>query len=78
MVEYLVQPLQDAMNDENAYVRKTAALCVAKVYEVNSERVESIGLLRKLQDMLMDGNGMVVSNATAAIAEIQQTKGLWF
>lgn len=26
----------------------------------------------------MDGNGMVVSNATAAITEIQQTKGLWF
>ena len=78
MVEYLVQPLQDAMNDENAYVRKTAALCVAKIYEVNSERVESIGLLRKLQEMLMDGNGMVVSNATAAITEIQQTKGLWF
>lgn len=48
MVEYLVQPLQDAMNDENAYVRKTAALCVAKIYEVNSERVESIGLLKKL------------------------------
>jgi len=28
--------------------------------------------------MLLDGNGMVVSNATAAIIEIQQTKGLWF
>ena len=58
------------MNDENAYVRKTAALCVAKVYEINPTRVESIGLLPKLVDMLLDGNGMVVSNATAAIIEI--------
>jgi vesicle coat complex subunit len=40
MIEYLVQPLQDAMNDENAYVRKTAALCVSKVYDVNPQRVE--------------------------------------
>jgi hypothetical protein len=28
--------------------------------------------------MLTDGNGMVVSNATAAISDIQATKGLWF
>lgn len=78
MLEYLVGPLQDAMNDEDAYVRKTAALCVAKVYDINPARVEEIGLLPKLADMLQDGNGMVVSNATAAIAEIQATKGLWF
>jgi AP-1 complex subunit beta-1 len=35
MLEYLVGPLQDAMNDEDAYVRKTAVLCVAKVYSIN-------------------------------------------
>lgn len=28
--------------------------------------------------MLHDGNGMVVSNATAAISEIAASKGLWF
>lgn len=35
MLEYLLGPLADAMNDEDAYVRKTAAMCVAKVYEIN-------------------------------------------
>ena len=35
MLEYLIAPLDDAMNDEDPYVRKTAAICVAKVYEVN-------------------------------------------
>jgi len=52
MLEYLIGPLQDAMNDEDAYVRKTAAMCVAKVYEINQLRVEQIGLLAKLRDML--------------------------
>lgn len=28
--------------------------------------------------MLQDGNGMVVSNAAAAITEIKASKGLWF
>jgi vesicle coat complex subunit len=32
MLEYLIGPLQDALNDEDAYVRKTAVLCVAKCY----------------------------------------------
>jgi AP-1 complex subunit beta-1 len=40
MVEYLLGPLQSALNDEDAYVRKTAVMCVAKVYEINPERVE--------------------------------------
>jgi len=52
MLEYLLGPLQDAMNDEDAYVRKTAAMCVAKVYEINQLRVEQVGLLAKLRDML--------------------------
>ena len=67
MLEYLLGPLGDAMNDEDAYVRKTAAMCVAKVYEVNPERVESLGLLERLRGMLFDSNSMVVSNVVAAV-----------
>ena len=70
MVEYLIGPLQSALNDEDAYVRKTAVMCVAKVYESNPERVEESGLLKNLADMLLDGNGKVVSNAVVAISEI--------
>jgi len=74
MLEYLLGPLMDAMNDEDAYVRKTTAICAAKVYEVNPERVEAQGIVKKLESMLFDGNGMVVSNAVAAITEIQMRK----
>ena len=70
MLEYLLQPLGDAMNDEDAYVRKTAAMCVAKVYEINPKKIEDLGLLDRLKDLLFDSNGMVVSNAVAAVAEI--------
>ena len=75
MVEYLLGPLQSALNDEDAYVRKTAVMCVAKVYDINPERVEEAGLLKNLADMLLDGNGMVVSNAVVAITEISHKKG---
>jgi len=48
MLEYLLGPLADAMNDENDYVRKTAAMCVAKVYEINPEKIEKLGILDRL------------------------------
>jgi AP-1 complex subunit beta-1 len=34
-VDYLCDPLKDSMGDEDPYVRKTAAICVAKLYEIN-------------------------------------------
>lgn len=71
--DYLADPLKDSMNDEDPYVRKTAALCVAKLYEISPERGEEF--LPRLMDMLSDGNGMVVSNAVAAFTEINNLKG---
>lgn len=31
---YLCDPLKEALKDEDAYVRKTGALCVPKLYEI--------------------------------------------
>ena len=56
------------MQDEDPYVRKTAALCVAKIYDLSPEAAEAF--IPKLLDMISDGNGMVVSNAIAAISDI--------
>jgi len=72
VLDYLVEPLKDSMNDEDPYVRKTAALCVAKIHEISPERAEDF--IPKLLMMISDGNGMVVSNAIAAFTEIQATK----
>lgn len=40
MLDYLLGPLSDALNDEDAYVRKTAVMCIPKVYEINAQKVE--------------------------------------
>ena len=70
ILDYHFDPLKDSMNDEDPYVRKTAAICVAKIFEINPQRVEDYKFIEKLEEMLSDGNGMVVSNAVAAISEI--------
>jgi AP-1 complex subunit beta-1 len=74
ILDYLCDPLKDSMNDEDPYVRKTAAMCVAKLFEINQQRVEDYKFIDKLEEMISDGNGMVVSNAIAAIADISSVR----
>jgi AP-1 complex subunit beta-1 len=40
ITEYLCEPLRRALRDDDPYVRKTAAVCVAKLYDINAELVE--------------------------------------
>eukprot|EP00803_Ostreobium_quekettii_P000388 evm.model.scf_677.5 EVM.evm.TU.scf_677.5 scf_677:55350-65577(+) len=61
--------------DDDPYVRKTAAIAVAKLHDINPELVEDRGFLDQLRDMLQDSNPMVVANAVAALAEIQELSG---
>jgi len=58
--------------DDDPYVRKTAAICVAKLFDINAELVEDRGFLEALKDLISDNNPMVVANAVAALAEIQE------
>lgn len=73
VLDYLVEPLRESMSDEDPYVRKCAALCVAKIYEISPERAESF--IPDLINMIHDGNSAVVSNAVAALSDIQNQKG---
>ncbi|KAK8954812.1 Beta-adaptin-like protein C [Platanthera zijinensis] len=73
ITEYLCDPLQRCLKDDDPYVRKTAAICVAKLYDINAELVEDRGFLDTLKDLISDNNPMVVANAVAALAEIQET-----
>ncbi|KAF8377777.1 hypothetical protein HHK36_031162 [Tetracentron sinense] len=72
ITEYLCDPLQRCLKDDDPYVRKTASICVAKLYDINSELVEDRGFLETLKDLISDNNPMVVANAVAALAEIQE------
>ncbi|KAK6941201.1 Clathrin adaptor, alpha/beta/gamma-adaptin, appendage, Ig-like subdomain [Dillenia turbinata] len=72
ITEYLCDPLQRCLKDNDPYVRKTSAICVAKLYDINAELVEDRGFLDALKDLISDNNPMVVANAVAALAEIQE------
>ena len=59
ITEYLCEPLRKCLKDEDPYVRKTAAVCVAKLHDINSQLVEDQGFLDALRDLLSDSNPMV-------------------
>ncbi|KAF8637098.1 hypothetical protein AX17_003003 [Amanita inopinata Kibby_2008] len=70
IIDYLCDPLQKCLRDENPYVRKTAALCVAKLYDLKPELVVENGFLTQLHDMVSDSNPMVVANTITALTDI--------
>lgn len=73
ITEHLCEPLGRALDDEDPYVRKTAAVCVAKLFDINPELAEERGFVEKLRELLTDSSPMVVANAVAALAEISET-----
>eukprot|EP01083_Nonionella_stella_P035961 98097_1 len=75
ITEYLCDPLASALTDKDPYVRKTAAVCVAKLYDINSELVEERGFVERLRNLISDPNPMVVANAVAALTEISELSG---
>ena len=72
VTEALTEPLRHALRDKDPYVRKTAAICVAKVYMADPRRTERQGFVEMLRDLLLDSNATVVSNAVAALVEISE------
>ncbi|TFY66999.1 hypothetical protein EVJ58_g1906 [Rhodofomes roseus] len=70
ILDYICDPLTKCLRDDNPYVRKTAALCVAKLYDLKPELVIENGFLETLQDMIGDSNPMVVANTVAALSDI--------
>jgi len=68
--------LNSALKDSDPYVRKTAAICVAKLYDINAQLVEERNFIQQLRNMLSDRNAMVVANAVAALTEISEASGV--
>jgi len=73
--EYLIEPLKELLNDEDPYVKKTAVLCVPKVYEITPDLIEKHGIINTLQKMLVkEGNTLVVSNLVACFQELSEMR----
>ncbi|KAK6201136.1 beta-adaptin [Scheffersomyces amazonensis] len=71
MVDYIEIPLSRTLKDDNPYVRKTAAICVAKLFDLNPEICIELGFLDELKSLIKDSNPMVVANALNALYEIK-------
>jgi vesicle coat complex subunit len=74
VAEHMVVPLKRCLRDADPYVRKTAAFGIAKLYDVIPEAVENAQLFAELLALLRDDNPMVVTNAVAAIGEINERR----
>lgn len=69
-VEATVPPTKKLLRDADPYVRKTAAFCVAKLYDHDRNLVESSDLIDRLNAMLRDDNPTVVASALASLMDI--------
>ncbi|RYP46165.1 hypothetical protein DL768_007595 [Monosporascus sp. mg162] len=58
------------LRDADPYVRKTAAYCVAKLYDHDRHLVESSDLIDRLNQLLRDDNPTVVASALAGLMDI--------
>ena len=71
-VEATVSPLKRLLKDSDPYVRKTAAICVAKLYDHDRNMVERSDLIERLNSLLRDENPTVIASALAALMDIWQ------
>lgn len=67
IIDYLSDPLERCLRDDNPYVRKTAAVCVAKLYDINPDLAIEGGFVDQLRELVGDSNPMV-SNKRATLA----------
>ncbi|KAF7304845.1 AP complex subunit beta [Mycena kentingensis (nom. inval.)] len=70
VTDALSENLRHCLKDRDPYVRKTAAICVAKLYAADPRRAEKSGFVEMLRDLMLDSNATVVANAVAALSEI--------
>lgn len=73
MVDYMEEPLRKTLRDESPYVRKTAVICVAKLFDLNPTMCLENGFLETVQELVGDPNPMVVANSVQALAEISES-----
>jgi vesicle coat complex subunit len=72
---YLKEPLNNALGDSDAYVRKNAVLCVPKVYEIEPNLIEENQMINKLKKILeTDKNSIVLANTIIALSEINMLR----
>ena len=73
MLDFISEPLNKCLRDDNPYVRKTAAIAVAKLYDLSPELAQENGFVSALQDLVSDSNPMVVANAITSLLDMNDS-----
>lgn len=69
-VETTLSAVKTLLRDNDPYVRKTAAFCVAKLFDHDKQVVEKSNLIDRLNSLLRDDNPTVVASALASLMDI--------
>ena len=75
LAEYVMVPLRSCLQDQAAYVRKTAAVGIAKLAEANADIVKHSDLIDVLYNMLRDREPHVIVNVIYALNEVLDAEG---
>ena len=75
LAEYVMVPLRNCLQDQSPYVRKTAAIGIAKLAEANGDLVRHSDLIDVLYNMLRDKEPLVITNVISALNEILEAEG---
>lgn len=67
ILDYVCDPLRKCLRDDNPYVRKTAAIGVAKLYDLRPSLAIEHGFLDQLKDMVTDSNPMVRQDVASLV-----------
>ena len=73
MLDFISDPLNKCLRDENPYVRKTAAIAVAKLYDLSPDLAQENGFVNALHDLVSDSNPMVVANAVTSLLDMNDS-----
>jgi vesicle coat complex subunit len=74
IAEYVMIPLRQCLNDPSPYVRKTAVLGIAKLFQFVPESIKSSDLVDILYNMLRDKDTQVITNVIHALNEVLATE----
>ena len=74
--EYLFEPIQECLIDVDPYVRKSAILCIGKIYQINPEKIDESAIFSILtESLLTESNPNVLSVIFYTLMDISQIKG---
>lgn len=60
VMDSLIDPLRKSLKDSDPYVRKTAAICVPKIFMYDKNKADEEGFITMLKDLLLDSNPTVL------------------